>query len=103
MLIPIGCGVQPTPDDVVKALAAGNAIVPAGNLYVKDEMPLVPTNATVVDIGQFGDIPLQPGRDVYLHDVATIADATDVNFGYRSWTAAARFTSRLSRKTPPRR
>ncbi len=71
-----------TPDDVVKALTAGNVIVPAGNLYVKGEMPLVPTNATVVDIKQFGDIPLRPGRDVYLHDVATIADATDLNFGY---------------------
>src|SRR5580700_7931595 len=36
-----------TPDDVVKALTTGNVIVPAGNLYVKDQMPLVPMNAMV--------------------------------------------------------
>src|SRR5579859_5523431 len=30
-----------TPEDVVKALTAGNVIVPAGNLYIKDQMPLV--------------------------------------------------------------
>jgi multidrug efflux pump subunit AcrB len=71
-----------TPDEVVQALAGGNAIVPAGNLYVKDEMPLVPTNAMIVNIQEFGKIPLQPGRNVYMRDVATIADATDVNFGY---------------------
>jgi multidrug efflux pump subunit AcrB len=71
-----------TPDDVVKALTAGNVIVPAGNLYVKDQMPLVPTNAAVVNVAEFGNIPLQSGRNVYLRDVATVADATDLNYGY---------------------
>ncbi len=71
-----------TPDDVVKALTAGNAIVPAGNLYIKDQMPLVPTNAMVTDLREFGNIPIKPGSTVYLHDVATVADGTDVNFGY---------------------
>ncbi len=45
-------------------------------------MPLVPTNAMVVDIQEIGKIPVQPGRNVYIRDVATIADGTDVNFGY---------------------
>jgi multidrug efflux pump subunit AcrB len=71
-----------TPQDVVEALAAGNVIVPAGNLYVGDEMPLVPTNATISDVRHFGDIPVKPGRNVYMRDVGTVADATDVNFGY---------------------
>jgi multidrug efflux pump subunit AcrB len=71
-----------TPDDLVKALEAGNAIVPAGNLYVKDEMPLVPTNALVRDIREITKIPVQPGRNVYIGDVATVLDSTDVNFGY---------------------
>ncbi len=71
-----------TPDDVVKALAAGNAIIPAGNLYVKDQMPLVPTNAMIADIHEFGSIPVKPGSNVYLRDVSTVADSTDVNFGY---------------------
>jgi multidrug efflux pump subunit AcrB len=71
-----------TPDDVVKAMVAGNAIVPAGNLYVKDEMPLVPNNAMVPDVEGFLRIPVVPGRNVYLRDVATVADATDLNYGY---------------------
>src|SRR4051794_25296034 len=35
------------PQDVVTALAKGNAVVPAGNIYVKDSMPMAPVNATV--------------------------------------------------------
>lgn len=61
---------------------AGNVIVPAGNLYIKDQMPLVPTNAMIVDPQEIGNIPLKREKNVYIHDVATIADATDVNFGY---------------------
>jgi multidrug efflux pump subunit AcrB len=71
-----------SPDDVVQALVTGNVVVPAGNLYVKDEMPLVPTNAMIVHPQEIGDIPLRLGHNVYIRNVATIADATDVNFGY---------------------
>ncbi len=39
-----------TPEDVVNALMSGNVVIPAGNLYIKDQMPLVPTNAMVGDI-----------------------------------------------------
>jgi multidrug efflux pump subunit AcrB len=71
-----------TPDDLVKALVAGNVITPAGNLYVRDQMPLVPMNSMVQNIQEIGTIPLRPGLNVYIRDVATIADSTDVNFGY---------------------
>ena len=71
-----------TPDDVVKALTAGNVIVPAGNLYIKDQMPLVPMNTMIVNPQEIGKIPVQPGRNVYIQDVAKVADSTDVNFGY---------------------
>jgi multidrug efflux pump subunit AcrB len=71
-----------TPQDVVNAVNAGNAISPSGNLYVQGSMPLTPTNAMVREPKVFGSIPLMPGRDVYLRDVARIADATDLNYGY---------------------
>ncbi len=71
-----------SPDDVVKALTTGNVIVPAGNLYIKDQMPLVPMNTMIVDPQEIGKIAVQPGRNVYIQDVATVADSTDVNFGY---------------------
>jgi multidrug efflux pump subunit AcrB len=71
-----------TPQQVVDALAKGNAIVPAGNIYVKDSMPFVANNATVVDVKRLGDIPLKVGRNVYIRDVATIQDDIDLTYGY---------------------
>jgi multidrug efflux pump subunit AcrB len=71
-----------TPQNVVDALATGNTIIPAGNIYVKDSMPIVANNATVVDIQRLGDIPLKVGHNVYLRDVATVQDDTDVTYGY---------------------
>jgi multidrug efflux pump subunit AcrB len=71
-----------TPRDVVAAIDAGNAVSPSGNLYIQDAMPLVPNNAMIREPKNFGTIPLRPGHDVFLRDVATIADATDINYGY---------------------
>ncbi len=71
-----------TPQHIIEALAQGNTIIPAGNLYVKDTMPVVSNNATVVDIQKLGNIPLRMGRNVYLRDVATIQDDTDITYGY---------------------
>jgi multidrug efflux pump subunit AcrB len=71
-----------SPNDVVQSLMEGNVIVPAGNLYIKDQMPLVPNNGLVSNIQELGKIPLKVGRNVYIRDVATIEDGTDVNYGY---------------------
>ena len=71
-----------TPQQVIDALAKGNTIIPAGNIYIKDSMPVVANNATVVDIQRLGDIPLKMGQNVYLRDVATIQDDTDITYGY---------------------
>ena len=64
------------------ALMTGNVIVPAGNLYIKDQMPLVPMNTMIVDPQEIGKIPVKPGRNVYIHDIAKVADSTDVNYGF---------------------
>ncbi|HVU85856.1 MAG TPA: efflux RND transporter permease subunit [Pirellulales bacterium] len=71
-----------SPQDVVDALAEGNTIIPSGNIYVKDSMPIVHNNATVVDIQRIGDIPLKIGKNVYLRDVAVVQDSTDITYGY---------------------
>ncbi len=71
-----------TPNDVVDAINGGNTISPSGNLYIQGAMPLTPTNAMIRDPKVFGSIPIKPGRNVYLRDVATVADATDINYGY---------------------
>jgi multidrug efflux pump subunit AcrB len=71
-----------TPERVIEALAKGNTIIPAGNLYVRDTMPVASNNATVVDISRLGDIPLRLGENVYLRDIAKIQDNTDITYGY---------------------
>jgi len=70
------------PQDVVQALMRGNVVIPAGNLYMRDLMPVVPTNALVKNIQEMGEIPLKLGANVYIRDVATISDSTDVSYGY---------------------
>ena len=69
-------------EDVVKALDTGNLISPSGNLRIGDQMPIVPINAMVKDPKELGSIPLRPGGDVYLRDLATIEDSTDIPSGY---------------------
>jgi len=71
-----------TPQQVTEALASGNRVIPTGNLYIKDSMPLVANNATVVDIQKLGTIPLRMEKNVYLRDVATIRDDVDITYGY---------------------
>ncbi len=63
-----------TPEDVVQALETGNVVTPSGNLYLPAQMPLVPTNAMVADPQAIGNIPVHVGSDIYIRDVATIAD-----------------------------
>ena len=71
-----------TPEDVVAAINTGNFISPSGNMYIQDEMPLVPNNAMISNPQEFGDIPIKIGRNVYLRDVGIVSDATDLNYGY---------------------
>lgn len=73
-----------SPDEVVTALALGNSVSPSGNLHVGTSYPIVPTNALVKDIKELGSIPIrtQDGPPVYVRDVATIDDATDLPTGY---------------------
>jgi multidrug efflux pump subunit AcrB len=71
-----------SPDDVASALNLGNTISPSGNARILDQMPIVPINAMVKDPKELGNIPLHPGENVYLRDVARIEDSSDVPTGY---------------------
>jgi len=70
------------PDDVVQAIKKGNVVLPGGNIYFKDAMPTTNNNATVLDIQRLGNIPLKLKENVYLRDVGTVQDATDITYGY---------------------
>jgi multidrug efflux pump subunit AcrB len=71
-----------SPDDVVSALSQGNTISPSGNARIGDLMPIVPVNAIVKDPKELGSIPLRPGENVYLRDIAQIDVSTDIPTGY---------------------
>ncbi|GAC1472419.1 MAG: efflux RND transporter permease subunit [Isosphaeraceae bacterium] len=73
-----------SPDEVIKALASGNAISPSGNIRIGDEMPIVPVNSLVKQVDDLKTIPIRPGASptVYLRDVATVQDSSDITTGY---------------------
>jgi multidrug efflux pump subunit AcrB len=71
-----------SPQDVVEAIDRGNFISPSGNVSIKDQLTVVPTNALVVEPEELRNIPLKLGENVYIRDVGTVADATDIPVGY---------------------
>jgi multidrug efflux pump subunit AcrB len=71
-----------SPDDVVSAISAGNLVIPSGNARIKDQTPMVPSNAMVVKPQTLGSIPIKPGENLYVRDVGTIADDQDIATGY---------------------
>jgi multidrug efflux pump subunit AcrB len=75
---------QMSPDEVISALTAGNVISPSGTVRIEDEMPVVPVNSLVKNIDELLTIPIRPGASptVYLRDVATVQDASDIPVGY---------------------
>lgn len=73
-----------TPDQLVQAIVANNQNAPSGNVSIGDKNYLTPVNTTIPNVKDFEDIPLKKGgvENLYVRDVATVADAADVNVGY---------------------
>src|SRR5579883_906536 len=75
---------QMSPDEVVAALTAGNTISPSGTVRIGKMMPIVPINSLARQVQELETIPIRPGQNptVYLRDVATVQDASDIPTGY---------------------
>ena len=73
-----------TPEDIVNALAEGNAISPSGNLPLEGKYPFVPVNSVVREVKDLETIPLRTGpkAPVYIHNVGYVQDTTDAPTGY---------------------
>jgi multidrug efflux pump subunit AcrB len=73
-----------TPDQLVLALRDNNQNTPAGNVRIGNYNYLTPTNTTIKNINDFGDIPLYKNgvQTVFLRDVATVEDGADITNGY---------------------
>src|SRR6476620_8145620 len=73
-----------TPDQVVEALRNNNQATPAGNVRIGNFNYLTPSNTTIKNIKDFGDIPLFKGgvQNIYLRDIAVVEDGADVTSSY---------------------
>src|SRR5438445_3971010 len=74
-----------SPDEVVSAIAKGNQITPSGNVTIQGKSPMVPVNSVVGEnFKELETIPVRLGTDptVYVGDIGSVVDATDVPTGY---------------------
>ena len=72
------------PEEVIQALNSGNTIVPAGNVRTGNLLRLVPINSVVTNIKDLQSLPIRTGAGptVFLRDIGTIDDASDIITGY---------------------
>lgn len=73
-----------SPDQVVEAITKNNAITPSGNLRVDSLMYVTTLNSLEEKVQHFEEIPITTNgiSTVFISDVATVADASDVTVDY---------------------
>jgi len=74
-----------SPEEVVTAIGQASTVLPSGNVRTGDLVRISHTNAALGgNINELLDQPLRlgSGPTVYLRDIGTIADSTDVVVGY---------------------
>src|SRR4051812_24258199 len=73
-----------SPEEVVRAVASGNTILPAGNVRTGDLLRIAPVNSVVRDPAELESLPLRtgPGPAVLLRDIAKVSIGTDIVTGY---------------------
>ena len=73
-----------SPGEIVQALTTGNSLQPAGNADIGTTNTMVTTDATVTNYQDLLNIPLRlgAGASVYMRDVATLSDTSDILAGY---------------------
>ncbi|MDE2485215.1 MAG: efflux RND transporter permease subunit [candidate division NC10 bacterium] len=77
-------GYHISPEEVVKALAVGNTILPAGNVRTGDLNRLAPLNSVVSSIQELGNVPIRTGArsPVFIRDIGMVENSTDILTGY---------------------
>src|SRR5690349_3231935 len=72
------------PEEVIQALSSGNTVIPAGNVRTGDLLRLTPINAVVSNIKDLQNLPIRTGAGptVFLRDIGTIEDSSDILTGY---------------------
>jgi multidrug efflux pump subunit AcrB len=71
-------------DQVVEAIVQNNSISPSGNIRINNKMFLTTLNTLEEKVADFGEIPIVTNGNstVFVKDIATVADGTDVTVDY---------------------
>jgi multidrug efflux pump subunit AcrB len=75
---------QMSPEEVTRAIANGNTIMPAGNVRTGDLNRLAPINSVVSQIQELNKLPIRVGSGptVYVRDIGTVENSSDILTGY---------------------
>ncbi len=75
---------QMSPEEIVKAVASGNTILPAGNVRTGDLNRLAPINSVVPNILELGALPIRTGSGptVFVRDIGNVENGSDILTGY---------------------
>ena len=75
---------QMSPEEVIKAVAAGNIILPAGNVRTGDLNRLAPINSVVSNIQELASLPIRTGSGptVFVRDIGSVENGADILTGY---------------------
>ena len=73
-----------SPEEVVKAVSSGNAIVPSGNVRTDGLLRITPINSVVTNPQELRDLPIRSGAGptVFLRDLGNVEDSTDILTSY---------------------
>ena len=72
------------PDEVIRAVTAGNVIMPSGSVNIGDETRISQMNSVVGTINDLLDLPIRTGAGtpISIRDVGSVADSTDIPTAY---------------------
>src|SRR5579872_3037975 len=73
-----------SPDEVAQAINGGNLLQPAGNVRTGNLLRIAQSDSVTPDIRTLADLPVRTGSGatVYVHDVGTVQDGSDIPTGY---------------------
>jgi len=73
-----------SPEEVIRAVSAGNVIMPSGSVNVGDLTRISPVNSVVSNISDLLELPIRTGAGptVFVRDVGSVSDSTDIPTAY---------------------
>jgi multidrug efflux pump subunit AcrB len=73
-----------SPDEVIRAVSAGNVIMPSGSVNIGDQTRISPVNSVVSNIDDLLQLPVRTGAGptVFIRDIGSVSDSTDIPTAY---------------------